>query len=138
MNTIMVLIAATVASIRGRVRPEIFRRELPYDQVARAMALVMLALLILFGFLLALTITESHNMEQAKFQFSDILFEAASALGTTGLSTGITSDLSKPGQLLVAVLMYVGRLGPLTIVLGLALRERRAVYRYAQERVRIG
>jgi len=55
-----------------------------------------------------------------------------------GLSHGITPDLSTPGKLIITLAMYVGRLGPLTIALGLALRQRRALYRYAEERVRIG
>ena len=138
VNTVMVLVAAAVASLRGRPHPEIFRRELPYEQVARAMALVLLVALTLLGFLLALMITERESIDSGQFLFIDLLFEAVSALGTTGLSTGITNELTAAGKLLITALMYVGRLGPLTIVLGLALREHRAVYRYAQERVRIG
>jgi trk system potassium uptake protein TrkH len=138
VNTMMVLLAAAVASLRGRPHPEVFRRELAYEQVARAMALVLLVGLTLLGFLLALMITERQNIDSGQFLFIDLLFESVSALGTTGLSTGITSDLTTEGKLLITALMYVGRLGPLTIVLGLALREHRAVYRYAQERVRIG
>ena len=138
VNTMMVLLAAAVASLRGRPHPEVFRRELAYEQVARAMALVLLVALTLLVFLLGLMITERQNIDSGQFLFIDLLFESVSALGTTGLSTGITSDLTAGGKLLITALMYVGRLGPLTIVLGLALREHRAVYRYAQERVRIG
>jgi trk system potassium uptake protein TrkH len=83
-------------------------------------------------------ITERDAIDSGQLLFIDLLFEAVSALGTTGLSTGITSNLTTGGQLLITALMYIGRLGPLTIVLGMALRGHRAVYRYAQERVRIG
>jgi trk system potassium uptake protein TrkH len=138
VNTVMVLIAAAVASLRGRPHPEVFRRELAYEQVARAMALVLLVGLTLLGFLLGLMITERESIDSGQILFVDLLFEAVSALATNGLSTGITSDLTTAGKLLITALMYIGRLGPLTIVLGLALREHRAVYRYAQERVRIG
>ena len=138
VNTMMVLVAAAVASLRGRTHPEVFRRELPYEQVARAMALVLLVALTLLGFLMGLMITERENIDSGQFLFIDLFFETVSALGTTGLSTGITNDLTAGGQMLITALMYIGRLGPLTIVLGLALREHRAVYRYAQERIRIG
>ncbi|MDA1215254.1 MAG: Trk family potassium uptake protein [Chloroflexi bacterium] len=138
VNTMMVLLAAAVTSLRGRPHPEIFRRELAYEQVARAITLVLLVALTLLTFLLALMITERQSIDSGQFLFIDLLFESVSALGTTGLSTGITSDLTTGGKLLITALMYVGRLGPLTIVLGLALREHRAVYRYAQETVRIG
>ena len=138
VNTMMVLLVASIASIRGRSRPEAFRRELPYAQVARAAAVVLLAMLALLAIVIALGVTELNNIERGRFGFLDLLFEAVSAFGTVGLSRGITSALTDPGQVIVALAMYVGRLGPLTIALGLALRERRAIYRYAQERVRIG
>lgn len=138
INTAMVLVAASLASIRGLGRPEIFRRELPAAQVGRALALLLLALLALFGVVMALNVTEAPKMAEGSFEFFDVMFEAFSAFGTTGLSRGITPQVSEPGQVVLAIAMYVGRLGPMTFALGLALRERRAVYRLAQERVRIG
>jgi len=138
VNTAMVLLVAGLASIRGRSRVEVFGREIPYPQLTRALAVVLLALTALFFFIMALAATESSQLSAGAFSFTDVMFEATSAFGTTGLSRGITADLSSPGKLVVTLAMYVGRLGPLTIALGLALRERRAVYRLAQEQVRIG
>ena len=138
VNTAMVLLVAGLASIRGRSRVEVFGREIPYPQLTRALAVVLLALTALFFFIMALAATESSQLSAGAFSFTDVMFEATSAFGTTGLSRGITADLSSPGKLVVTLAMYVGRLGPLTIALGLALRERRAVYRFAQEQVRIG
>ena len=54
--------------------------------------------------------------------FRDIFFEAASALGTVGLSTGITSSLSGLGKIIICVLMFVGRLGPLTFAIALTAK----------------
>ena len=138
INTAMVLLVAGIASIKGRPHTEAFGRELPSNQVMRALAVFLLAVLALFTLVLALAVTEVHKVESGHFGFLDVLFEATSAFGTTGLSRGITADLTDPGKIVVAVGMFLGRLGPLTIALGLALRERRAVYRFAQERVRIG
>ncbi len=138
INTAMVLVVAVLASLRGRSHAEAFRRELPYAQVARAMAVVGLAMAILFTVVMSLTLTEQAKMGEGAFTFLDLAFEAVSAFTTTGLSTGITSELTHPGQYILVAAMYVGRLGPLTIALGLALRERRAIYRFAQETVRIG
>ena len=138
MNTAMVLVFAGLASIRGRTRTEIFRRELPAPQVTRALAIFLLAVLGLFVFVSALALTESDRLDSGAITFMDVLFEATSAFGTTGLSRGMTPDLSDPGKVVITMAMYLGRLGPMTIALGLALRERRAVYRFAQERVRIG
>jgi trk system potassium uptake protein len=67
-----------------------------------------------------------------------LLFEAVSAFGTVGLSTGITPELSPAGRVLVVATMFVGRLGPLTLALALAARERRVLYRWPEEAVKIG
>ena len=138
INTLMVLLVAAASSLRGREHAEVFRTELPLAQVTRAMAIVGIGVATLCALVIGLAITESAKVDAGIFRFADLLFEATSAFGTVGLSRGITSTVSEPGQLLLTVGMYVGRIGPLTIALGLALRERRAVYRYAQERVRIG
>ena len=138
INTLMVLVFAGLASIRGRARTEMFNRELPSAQVARALAILLLATLGVIGIVAALAFTETASLESGQFHFMDVLFEATSAFGTVGLSRGITPDLSDPGKIIVTIAMYFGRMGPLTIALGLALKERRAVYRFAEERVRIG
>jgi trk system potassium uptake protein TrkH len=138
VNTLMVLVFAALASVGGRQHTELFKRELPVAQVTRALAIFLLASVGLFSFVVALAFTESSSLDAGRFTFMDVFFEAVSAFGTTGLSRGITPDLSDPGRIVVVLAMYLGRLGPLTIALGLALRERRAVYRFAQERVRIG
>lgn len=138
INTLMVLAITAYASVRGRPRVEAFKRELPYAQVARALAVVFLAMLVLLALIIGLALTEMAKLDAGAFEFMDLLFEATSAFGTTGLSRGITSEISDPGHVLLVFGMYLGRLGPLTIALGLALRERRAVYRFAEERVRIG
>jgi len=68
----------------------------------------------------------------------DRAFEAVSALATVGLSTGITPALPAPAQVLLAVAMFAGRLGPLTLVLALTARSRPVSHRPAVETMRIG
>jgi potassium uptake TrkH family protein len=67
-----------------------------------------------------------------------VFFEAMSAFATTGLSLGITPTLGPAGQLVLIALMYIGRVGTITIASALALSERRALYRYAEERPIVG
>jgi trk system potassium uptake protein TrkH len=67
-----------------------------------------------------------------------VLFETVSAFGNVGLSTGITPNLSAWGQAILVATMFIGRLGPLTFILALAQGEHRAIYRYSEERVKIG
>ena len=138
VNTAMVIVVATIAAVRGRTHVEFQRREIAYTQVGRALGVLVLGVVAVALFIVALMASERSSIESGAFGFGDVMFEAVSAFGTVGLSHGITPDLSTPGKVIVTLAMYVGRLGPLTIALGLALRERRALYRYAEERVRIG
>lgn len=131
VNTVGVLIAATVSTLRGRPHAEVFGRELVEEQLRRALLLVALGLGVVFGVAFALSLVDNHTFEQQ-------LFETFSAFGTVGLSMDVTSTLSAVGQLLIIVTMFVGRLGPLTLALSLAQRRQVVRYRYAQEAVKIG
>jgi trk system potassium uptake protein TrkH len=68
----------------------------------------------------------------------DLAFEAVSAFSTTGLSTGITPALSTPGKVLICVLMFIGRIGPLTLALALAAKAEHRAVTLPNERVLIG
>ena len=75
---------------------------------------------------------------QPDLDFRAGLFEIVSAFGTVGWSAGATSNLNPAAQVVVAVTMFAGRFGPLTIALFMAGRERQDPVRFATERIRIG
>ncbi len=131
VNTMAVILVAVLASTRGRAQVEVGGREIPAPQIQRALAIAFLGIGFVFIVAFFLVVTEG-------FPFDDILFETVSAFGTVGLSSGITADLSVWGKSLLAATMFVGRLGPLTMALALGQAPQRAIYRYSQERVRIG
>ena len=131
VNTLAVLMVAVLASLRGDTHVTAFGRELPQPQIFRALAILMLGITVVFTVSFLLTITES-------FPFINILFETVSAFGTVGLSTGITSELSSIGKIIIVFTMLLGRVGPLTLALTLAQREKINPYRFAEERVKIG
>ena len=131
VNTMAVILIAVLASIRGRAQVEVGGREIPAAQIQRALAIAFLGIGFVFIVAFFLVVAEG-------FPFDDILFETVSAFGTVGLSSGITADLSVWGKSLLAATMFVGRLGPLTLALALGQSPQRAIYRYSQERVRIG
>jgi trk system potassium uptake protein TrkH len=70
--------------------------------------------------------------------FLPVLFETTSAFGTVGLSTGITPQLSDASLLVITVTMFIGRLGPLTLILALVQRSGQMTRRLPEERIRIG
>jgi len=131
VNTLAVLLLAVVTSVRGHPHVTAFGREIAPEQIQRAMTVVFLGAVFTFVVAFFLVMTEG-------LPFDKLLFETVSAFGTVGLSTGITPVLSTWGKTLIAVTMYVGHIGPLTFALAMAERQRHPVYRYSQERVRIG
>ena len=130
--TFAIIVAAVVSSLRQRSQAEAFGREIPQPQLYRALAVAVLGLGFIAIAVPVLTITDPD------LPFLDLLFDTVSALGTTGASTGITSELSLAGKSMFMIAMFVGRLGPVTLALTLAPREEASIYRFARERVKIG
>jgi trk system potassium uptake protein TrkH len=126
------LIAITVwNTVRGKEHPEAFGREIPLGQIFRGITLLVLALGLITIVFFILSVTEN-------FPTINILFETVSAFGTVGLSTGITPDLSIAGKVMIIIMMFIGRLGPLTLTLVLTRTQRTSRYRYPMDSVRIG
>jgi Trk-type K+ transport system membrane component len=77
-------------------------------------------------------------MEMTRLPMIEVFFEVTSAFATVGLSTGITADLPGAAQLLLVLMMFLGRLGPITLVSAIALRERQRLYKLPEGRPIIG
>ena len=131
VTTFSVLLVAIMSAVRGRAWVEAFGRRIPDALVLRAVAVALLSVAFVVLVSLALTLT-------ADVQFIDAAFEAVSAFGTNGMSTGTTRVVQPIGLIITALAMFVGRLGPLTLVIALAARARPAAHRPAIESVRIG
>ena len=134
VGTFAVIVIAVLSSIRGRLQAEAFGREIPHFQVNRAITVAVLGGGLVFVTSMILTFTEARS----GFVFLELLFEAVSAFGTTGLTMGIVPFLTVWGKIMLMILMVLGRLGPLALALALAPQEDARAYRYAQEGVRIG
>jgi trk system potassium uptake protein TrkH len=131
VTTFGLLGAVIWSSMRGRPSAEVFGRRIPHGVVYRALSVALLSIAFVFVVGLGLALTSEASFVQT-------LFEAVSAFGTVGASTGITPGLDDPARLIAAVGMFVGRLGPITLVLALSTRVRPVPYRHAVETVRIG
>ncbi len=137
LTTVAAIAVAVVATLRGHDQPQLFGRRLPIPLVFRAMAVVALFGLAHFAATLALALTE-NVVAGAALPFIALMFEAASALATDGLSTGITPGLSTAGKLVLCTTMFLGRIGPLTAVYALQQRQRPPRYRFPEAPLRIG
>lgn len=132
--TLAVIIMAIYATIRKRAEVEIFKRSVPLAIVGKALVVVSLFMAVLFSATFLMTITERHN----DFDFIAIMFETASALGTVGLSCGITPALTTAGKIIIIITMLIGRLGPLTLLAVLTFNIKPARYNYPTESVVVG
>lgn len=138
ISTFGVTVMALWATIRGSTEPSVLGRRIPADAVARAFFISLIAFLSLNVVAGVLLVIEGTDLLRT-------LFEAASAFGTVGLSTGVpgtplslSASFSEPGRLLVCLLMFMGRVGPLTLAFALAARAAAPRVRYPEGRVLIG
>lgn len=130
LTTFMVVILATIAFLRQRGEPDLFGRSIRLDTVIRSLAITTISLLLVTAFIFMLTITE-------KIPFLPLAFEVVSAFGTVGLSMGITGQLSDLGEVLLCIVMFVGRIGSLTLFF-LLMKPKKANYRYPYDQVFTG
>ena len=130
IGTLIVLLAAVRSYIRQRQEVVLMERTVAPETVQKALALFLITGALYFFGVLVMTLLEDLPL-------ISILFEVASALSTTGMSHGITGKLSVPSQILVMVLMFTGRLGPLTLVYTLATRKRSRI-RYPEGNFQVG
>lgn len=130
VSTFVVMLMAVVAFFKRRDTLHAFGRSLGLEEALKVLALTMMALLIVMMSTFALLLTHDGD-------FVDIAFEVASAFGTVGLSRGYTAELDGFGRALVIVLMFVGRVGPLTLGYFLATRMTARI-RYPSAQVYLG
>lgn len=130
VTTLFVMILATIAFFRRRTELHAFGRSIPLPEVLQVAALISISLLVVFTGVFLVTINHPAP-------FLDVAFEVASAFGTVGLSRGATDDLDGFGRAVIVALMFIGRVGPLTLGFFLATRSAPRV-RYPAGRIYLG
>lgn len=132
ITTAAVLLAAIVAEVRGQRVTTIGHRTISQPVVRQALTVAVVSVMLVVVAVGALRLLDPG------FTSDQVTFEAVSAFATVGLSTGITADLSSPSQVVLCVLMYLGRIGPVTLVVALAARNSARRFDYPEERPFIG
>jgi trk system potassium uptake protein TrkH len=133
-NSFTIVLLAVYSSIRGKDEVHIFNRKIANSAVLRALSIIIIALALVLFVSFILTITES----KLNPSFISILYETTSAFGTTGLSLGLTPHLTPIGKFIILFTMFIGRLGPLTLVYALSQNKKTTKIGYAEEKVLIG
>lgn len=131
VGTFVVLLFVVYTEIRGETAVNIGNRRLPRSMQRQALAIVTLTSMVIIASVILLRLTTTFSLDQ-------IFFEVFSAVGTVGLSTGITADLPAHAKFLLSLLMLFGRLGPIVVATSLALRKVRRHYELPKERPLIG
>lgn len=130
LTTFVVLLAATRSFLKGNLNVTLGRRGLPTDTVTKALAITTIGMMITFIAVFAVSALERAPL-------LDIAFEVVSAFGTVGLSRGLTAELSAPSQIIIMAVMFIGRIGPLT--LGYVLtRPRKEHVRFPRAELPLG
>lgn len=131
VGTAMILMMLVIAEIRGRMDAEAFGRRISHSAQRQAITvLVLSSAVVVLGSVFILHTTEIAT--------DKVIFEVISAFATVGLSTGITAELPESAQLMLVLLMYIGRVGTITLAASLALGEHRMPFRYPEEQPIVG
>ncbi len=139
VSTFMTLVVSAWSSFRGLKHVNFFRRTIPHAVVERAAATSLLFAAVAIAALIAILVLETGGSLAARPRwFLEALFECISALGTVGLSTGITAGLSDPGKIVLVILMLVGRLGPITAAVALSRPRQSRQLEYPEEEPLVG
>jgi trk system potassium uptake protein TrkH len=131
VTTFALLAFVMLAEVRGEPTVHVLGRRLAAQVQRQALTIALASV----GVVMAATLS---LLVMTDFPLDAVLFEACSAFGSAGLSTGITGQLPAAGQLILVALMFIGRLGPITVASALALRERPRRYELPEERPIVG
>ncbi|SDR82732.1 potassium uptake protein, TrkH family [Paraoerskovia marina] len=131
VTTFAVLFFIILTEVRGEAAVNVLGKRLPRTTHRQAISVALLAMAAVVGSTMILLAMEDFGLDRT-------LFEVISAFATVGLSTGITPDLPTAAQLILVALMFMGRLGPITLATALVLRRRRRMYELPKERPIIG
>jgi len=130
-STFAVISATIWATLKGLKDTVIFKRRIPHETVRRAFTITTLACMLIIPAILLMEHFTPFNLTQSAF-------EVFSAFGTVGLSTGITPQLNSIGKLIIITVMFIGRIGPLTMALSLFLQHKEPKVEYPKENISIG
>jgi trk system potassium uptake protein TrkH len=130
-STFALLILSVRAILRKREEVEVFYRTIPRETVHKALVIITLSFSLINLFTILLLLTDDAP-------FLPTMFEVVSAFGTVGLSMGLTPSLTDAGKVIIIVVMFIGRIGPLTMALALGERQESARFAYPSERVMVG
>ena len=131
-TTIGILIVTIICVIQGKEDAEVFKKRFSKGLVYKAFTLIFI------GVSLVIFVTMLLSYTEKEVSFIALFYETVSAFGTAGLTLGLTSKLSSVGKVLIMIMMYLGRVGPLTVVLSITRKKINLGIKYPEGKILIG
>ena len=130
--TLALLLACTMGTVKGKKDTVLFRRVIPKETIRKALAVFMIGLCALMTMIVIMSIVQPAPLV-------DILYEVTSALATVGLTRNLTGTLNLGGKLIIILCMYIGRIGPISLVIALRMKSKgKDKLSYVEEDVIVG
>ena len=132
VNTLAIIVISVLSTIRCKSYVTAFGRQIPASQIKISISIGILAIFCAFITSILLSITENEQ------PFINVWFETASALGTVGLTSGLSEQATTFGKLILTTLMFIGRIAPMTLALIVAQNLQKPSYKFAEEELILG
>lgn len=132
VTTFGVIVFTVISALKGREETEAFGRKFSKETVYKAFVLLSICMMLVLTVTMILTITEPDK------SFVNLLYEATSAFGTVGITTGVTQDITPISKIVILLTMYLGRVGPLTVILAVIHSRKKSKIKYPEAKILIG
>ena len=140
-TTVGLICLTVISGLRGKEDTELFKRRISKDVIYKAFSILFLSIMIVITITMLLSNTESDTLVNGQLiPLENLIFEAISAFGTVGVTLGITPYLSFAGKLLIILTMYIGRVGPITLVMAITRQKKKNAgnIKYPEAKILIG
>lgn len=132
-TTFGVLLFSTISTLKGEKEAVVLKKTIPVATILKALAIIFICILLVLAVALGIQIVEGD-----KFEFIDVLFETVSAFATVGITRGITSSLSTISKIILSVTMFLGRVGPTTLAIGIMRKRKTSKLKYSEGNIIVG
>ena len=130
-TTIAVLILAVASTIKGQEDVICFKRRIPWKTVRKSLAIVTISLMASVVAIIAMLVFEEGTA-------MDVVFEILNALSTAGFTMDYTKTIGIAGKIILGICMYLGRIGPITMVIAITMKETKSAVRLPEENITVG
>jgi trk system potassium uptake protein TrkH len=140
VGSLRIIYVFIIANIKGNRQAVIDKYAIDFETLNKAIILVVSSFLLIMISVFILNITECRGLllNDARKAGFDLFFEIVSAFGTAGLSTGITSELTPIGKIIISVLMFIGRIGPVGIIAAIQSYQKKSLINRPEESLLVG